>query len=189
MSHDLLLMVAPSRTYGRLLETSAARGWSSVFGRCLLIASIIGAAIAIATTKRITIGLLLSLTLCWSFAVVLQFAAAAALGASSKRRNVSLAAAVDLIFLGHAPWSLWLIAMAMWSAFSPTGAHFTDGMMLTALIALGWRSAIIFAFCRRVLQASTTGALLRTALHQAVILFFIFLYAAWAVDLWSRLFA
>jgi hypothetical protein len=187
VSPDFLLLIAPDRTYGRLLETSATRDWISVLGRCLLVALIIGAAIAIATTKRITIGLLLSLTLCWSFAVVLQFVAAAALGASSKQRNVSLAAAVDLIFLGHAPWSLWLIAMAMWSAFSPTGAHFTDGMMLTALIALGWRSAILFAFCRRVLQASRAGALLRTALHQVVILFFIFLYGAWAVDLWSRL--
>jgi hypothetical protein len=180
-------MVAPSRTYGRLLETRDARGWSSLLLRCVLIALMIGATIAIATTKRVTISLLLSLALCWSFVVVLQLIAAAGLIASSRQRPLRLPAALDLFFLGHAPWSLWLLAIAAWSAFSPTGAHFTDWLMLTALVAFGWRSVIVFAFCRRVLQSSKRGAFLRAVLHQGLMIGFIFLYAAWAVDLVARL--
>jgi hypothetical protein len=166
--NDLTLAIAPARTYRRLASRRADCGWGAALARPAFAALLIGTALAIASTGRVTLGLVASLTLCWSFAPAWQLIAAAIVIAASPRRGVGMPRALDLFFAGHVPWSSWLLAAAAWIAAA--GRPFDPAaLLLSALIPAIWTPAIVFAFCRTVLHETRRGALIRTAAHQAMI--------------------
>ena len=70
MSAELRLIIAPGDTYARLARGRSAIGPIGALRRPLLIALVLGASVALAATRHVTPGLLLSTTLCWSFVVV-----------------------------------------------------------------------------------------------------------------------
>ncbi|MGH9312466.1 MAG: hypothetical protein ACRD1S_04630, partial [Vicinamibacterales bacterium] len=137
MSPELLVMAAPPRAYRRLAPGHRA----SLIGalkRPALVAIILGTAISIYATRRVTLGLALSTILCWSFAAAVQAIAAAALVASSKRRGVSIPAGLDLLFMGHGPWSLWLLAVAAWAVWFPRPPMMDVLVVATAVVPAVW---------------------------------------------------
>jgi hypothetical protein len=144
-------------------------------------------AICIYAMRRITLGLALSAIVTWSFAVVVQVVAASALVASSRRRTVSVPAAVDLFFMGHGPWSLWLLTAAACAAWLPRPDHMDFIVVVTAVVPIAWTAVIVFAFCREVLNEPPRPAAIRTLFHQSLIWTFTGVYIAMVVALWPRI--
>ena len=172
VSPELQLIVSPRDTYARLARTRSRGGVLVALRRPALVAVVIGAAIALGATGHVTPRLLLSTTLCWAFAVVLQIAIAVALIAGPSRRTVGLSRALDLFFASHAPWSLWLLAAA---AYSPSvlGRPLTP-LLLSAVVPLALTVRMIAAYFREVLELDPRHARVRTILQQA---------ATWGVPL------
>jgi hypothetical protein len=138
----------------------------SAVRRPLLVAVVVGASVAIAATGHVTPSLLLGVTLCWSFVVLMQVAIAVSLIARPARRTVGLPRALDLFFAGHAPWSLWMLAAAAWAP-SPLGRPFWP-VLATALVPVALTPIMISAFFREVLEMDPRHAIGRTAAHQAI---------------------
>ena len=172
VSPELQLIVSPRDTYARLARTRSRGGVLVALRRPALAAVVIGAAIALGATGHVTPRLLLSTTLCWAFAVVLQIAIAVALIAGPSRRTVGLSRALDLFFASHAPWSLWLLAAA---AYSPSvlGRPLMP-LLLSAVVPLALTVRMIAAYFREVLELDPRHARVRTILQQA---------ATWGVPL------
>jgi hypothetical protein len=186
MSPELLVMTAPPSAYQRLAPGHRT-GLAAALKRPLLVAIVAGTAISVYAARRVTLDLALSGVLTWSFAPLVQLLAAAALVASSRRRSVSVPAGVDLLFMGHAPWSLWLLAAAASAVWLPRPARMDLIVAATAAVPLAWTVAIVFAFCRSVLQDDPRKAAIRTLFHQSLIWTFAGAYIAIAVQLWPRL--
>jgi hypothetical protein len=167
LSADVLLAIAPAREYQRLVQEPGTIGPVAALRRPAFVALLIGVLLAICATGRVTLGLVASTTACWSIAPAVQAAAGAAIIASSRRRQVGMARAVDLFFAGHVPWSLWMLAVAGWSMLREPAP--ITVLLSSVAIPVAWTAVIVFAFCRTVLQAGARGALVRTAVHQALI--------------------
>jgi hypothetical protein len=153
------------------------------------VALVLGTATAVSSTGHLTIGLLVSGFICWSFVPILQIAVAAAIMRSPASRSIPFAQRLDLWFMGHAPWSLWMIVAACVLAAAPMGAHVEWRLIASAVVPLIWTCVIGTAFCRVVLGDPPASAIARTALHQAVTWTIALLYVAWAVALWPRVVA
>lgn len=184
MSPEILLMVAPRRTYALLARTTGPVNELTALRRPFIVALVLGVSAAMGATGRVTPALLLSTMLCWSFVVVLQLAIALPLIAGPARRTVGLARAVDLFFAGHAPWSLWMLAVVAWAP-SPVGRPIWPALV-AAIVPFVLTPRIVSAFFREVLELDPRRAMSRTAAQQALTwLTFIALYGT-AVQLWPR---
>jgi hypothetical protein len=194
-SPDLHVMAAPSRAYAEALQFPprggrlAAGQVGLALGRPALVALVLGTGSSFASTGHLTFGLLLSGFVCWSFVPILQVATAAAIMRSPASSSLSLARRLDLWFMGHAPWSLWIVAATFTIGTAPTGWRVDFFLIATSLISIAWTAVIAVAFCRVVLGDSRVTAIARTALHQAITWTILFLYIGWAVALWPRLVA
>jgi hypothetical protein len=185
MPAELQLIVAPRDTYLRLARARARTGLIGALRRPLLAALVLGASAAIGATGHVTPRLLLSTTVCWGLVVFLQISIAVPLIAGPSRRTVGLARAVDLFFASHAPWSLWLLAVAAWAP-SPLGRPLTP-VLVAAAVPIVLTPRIISAFFREVLELDPREALARTAIQQAATWgLFLILYGT-AVSVWPRI--
>jgi hypothetical protein len=184
LSSDVVLALAPRRTYERLLRQPPAGGRFAALKRLVFLAVLIGTLLAICTTGRVTVRLAASTTLCWMIVPAVQAAAGAALIASSRRREIGMARALDLFFAGHVPWSLWLLGLAAWAGLAGPPRPVVKS---TALVPAAWTLVILCAFCQSVLQTDRRGALVRTAAHQALIWGVALAFVLFNVGGWARL--
>jgi hypothetical protein len=146
--------------------------------RPLIVTLVIGTAVPIMAVQRVTLGLLVSSALSFSFVVAIQMAVGAAIVATGGGRpsgrpfnaashRTSLPRALDLWFAGHVPYSLWLLTVA--AVFASMPAASMDLLIALAVIPAIWTAVIVAAFCRRVLGTSRAGARWRAAVHFLVI--------------------
>jgi len=181
-------MTRPSRTYADALAAPAPGAWGGI-RRPALVALIVGVSTAVSSTGHLTIGLLVSGFLCWTFVPLLQIATAAAVMRPPASRPMPLSRRLDLWFMGHAPWSLWIIAAGFVLAYAPGRWRVELPIVATAAIPIAWTNIIAAAFCRVVLGDPPGVARARTAIHQAVTWTIALLYFAYAVALWPRVVA
>jgi hypothetical protein len=184
MSAELRLIVAPRDTYARLARVPSRIGPVTALRRPFLVALVFGAWAAIAATRHVTPALLLSTTLCWAFVVLLQIAIVLPLIAGPSRRTVGLPRALDLFFASHAPWSLWLLALAAYAP-SPLSRPFTP-VWVTAFAPILLTPRMISAFFREVLELDPREAKARTVVHQAITWAILLVLAGMAVSAWPR---
>jgi hypothetical protein len=185
LSTGLRLALAPADAYRSLVAARSDATWRAALAGPALSLATIGVLVSIATTGRLTLELAATLAAAWSFVVVIQVAAAVALVASSPRREVSRRRAFELLFLGHAPWSLWLLG-------ATATALALDNVRLTPLAAtmfapIAWTMVITAAFSREVVGAGRTGAVVRAIAHQAIVWGLAIQVAALAAGSWGRL--
>jgi hypothetical protein len=164
---------------------AGVRGWLQAAGRVAIPAIVAGIATAIMATDRITWSLALSGTACWILLSIVQLLTAATLVLPHPRR-VNLPRAVDLFFLGHGAWSLWLLASAALVFVSPIAVP-AYLIVFSAVVPLLLTAILTFAYCRRVLGLGRRPAAVRTLVHQSLTAVFILLYVGWAVQLWPRI--
>ena len=187
-SDELHVMAAPRRAYAEALGQPARGSWLAV-RRPALVALVLGTATGFSATGHATIGLLVSGFVCWSFVPLLQMATAAAIMRSAASRSIPLGRRLDLWFMGHAPWSLWIVTAACILAAAPGGWRVELPIVVSAVIPIVWTSIIATAFCRVVFGDRPAAARARTAVHQALTWTIAFVYFAFAVALWPRVVA
>jgi hypothetical protein len=187
LSPEIRAIIAPFATYRALGRQEAPAGWSIALVRPALVAVVIGTSTAICATGRTTLSLVLSGTLCWSFLPAVQVLVAAAIIRSATRRPVSLARGIELLFISHGPWSLWLLTMTAWTLAAGDDGPPVDEVLLAAIVAAVWTAVIVFAFCSTVLETTIREAALRTVIHQAMIWTFVSAYVLLETPLWQIL--
>lgn len=99
----------PGAAYRALVSGGSPRG--TAWRRPALLAFILGCATSAAVSGRFTPRLILDGAIAFAF---LPLFAAAAFAVVFRRRRTAVAfgQALDLFFIGHAPWLLWLIGLA-----------------------------------------------------------------------------
>ncbi len=186
MSIELDLIIAPRATYAALARTSSTASTSSTprtppllflaLRRPALVAVVLGASIALASTRRVSPALVLSTTVAWSYIVVVQVAIALLLVTKAARRTVGTARALDLFFAGHAPWSLFVLAAAAWA---PSAGQRPLWPMAAAVVApLILTPRIVAAFFAEVLRFDRRGAM-RMMIAQQLLTWTVFVAVNW----------
>jgi hypothetical protein len=177
---EIRVMVAPFATYRRLLGGPLPGGWRTVLRRPALMALVIGGFVTVTNTGDLLPTLLVGTTVFWLWVPLLQLLIATPLMALARRRQARLAPAVDLFFVGHGPWSLWLLGLTLVMMLRiPEGLRDLGEvvpMLLSALLPIAWTCVILFAFCRTVLGLSGWLAAGWTVLYQAALWFATYLF-------------
>jgi hypothetical protein len=181
-------MLRPTAAYESLAAVPVLRDRFVALRRPALVALVLGTTMAISATGRVTAGLVLDLAVCWGFVPALQMATAAAI-VRSPRSTVGAARRLDLWFAGHAPWSLWMLAVAVCFMSFPATRRIEYPTLMTAIVPATWTAIIGSGFCRAVLRDTRAQAWRRVALHQAVTWTIVFAYITAASQLWPRFLA
>ena len=184
-SPDLQVMRSPAAAYALALDRPCAGAWR-VVSRAALTALVMGTASAFAATGHVTLQLLVSGVVCWAFVPFLQIATAAVILRPNGTRSLPLNRRLELWFMGHAPWSLWIVAVTLLMGMPGIRSRLEWAIIATAVLPGIWTSVIAAAFCRVVLGYPRSAAIARTALHQAVTWTLLLLYFGWAVALPPR---
>jgi hypothetical protein len=182
-SPALRLMFRPTAEYRSQMARSRDVAWSGALATPILIAVLLGVATVRSATGRVTFGLLISGMICWSFVPILQLGTAAAF-IRSRTSSVSFARAIDLWFLAHAPWSIWILVVAVLMSLMPVSIELT---VVSGLIPTFWTASILTAFFREVCGRSRLSARRRTVAHQAITWMLILTYIELATATSTRI--
>ena len=185
---DVRLAFSPLDTYRELTKERTAGTWRQALERPAFVALLVGTLVTMSSAGRVTIGLVVVGVLCWAFVPALQILAGAIIIRSARGRATSVARSIELLFIGHLPWSLWLLTVFGAFTFS-TWPLSLAVLVLSTLIPTVWTTAIVFAFCRTALGDSPGGARIRTMAHQAIIWTFVVSYLLVVSGLWPRVLA
>jgi hypothetical protein len=96
--------------------------------------------------------------------------------------------ALELLFIGHLPWSLWTLVMIGLDTFTPISTRL-EVQVLSLLVPAIWTTNIVFAFCRTALGCTMTRARLLTVAHQALTWTAFFTYVFFVSGVWARILA
>ena len=179
-------MLSPRRAYAQ----HAAEPDGSVrhvIGRLAFIALVQGLAIAMAATHTVAAPVVVSVTICWTAALLVQLFAALILIASAPRRPITLTRALELLFLGHAPWTLWLLLCGAALTWAPEIPGLSWIPVLAMIVPIAATARIVTAFGEQVLGLSHRHAIRRTLVHQGTIVGTLVAFFSTAVQLWPRI--
>ncbi len=185
LSTGLRLALAPAREFDSLAAARRDATWRAALAGPARSLATIGVLVSIATTGRLTLELAATLAAAWSFTVVIQAVAAVVLIASAPGREVSRRRAFELLFLGHVPWSLWLLGAAA-TALALDRVPLTP-LAVTMFAPILWTMVIVAALCRQVLGLGRHDAIVRAIGHQAIVWCLALQVAALAAGSWGRL--
>lgn len=169
LSPELQVLISPSRAYAKYARDGGAAGIWIGIRRPLLVVLIQGVAIAMTASHTVAAPLVASASVYWSSAVVVQVAAASMLILAADRRDLPFSHALDLLFLGHAPWSLWLLvsAAALTWGTDVAGLHWV--MVGSMIVPACLTARIVHGFATTVLGVERRRARRLTAAHQAFV--------------------
>jgi hypothetical protein len=148
----------------------------------VLISVVIGAATAAAATDRVTVSLVISGALGWSFVPVLQLLTGLILIQGSRGGRWRQ---LERYFELHWPWSLWILAYHAALLLLPTRTLGT-WLALTGVVPLLITVRLLLQFTQNHVTEDRRAAIRRVVLHQAVTYSVFLAYAAVAVALWTR---
>ena len=189
LSSELRVALAPVLTYQRLLsagnDPTTVGHYVRALRRPALVILVIAVMAPIMAVQRVTLELVATAAVSWSFVVVLQAFVAIALIANAPSRKLSVPQALDLWFAGHVPYSLWILVAFATMAIAPSGS--LRILVITAIVPAIWTAFIVAAFCRTVLGATATAARWRVAAHFVSIWAITLSYIAWAAGGWFQL--
>jgi hypothetical protein len=187
LSSELRLALAPAATYQTLVDEQTAGTWWMVLARAAFYMVLFTAAVAITGTGHLTLGLMFHVGLSWSFLVVWQAIAGAAIILPARGRRVRLGRAFELLFLAYVPWALYGLAMTALAVLAEPDVSALV-VALTAVAPIAWTSVLIAGFCRTVLGETAGGARRLTLLHQLVIWSGTMAFLWFAVGGWTPIF-
>ena len=184
MTTDLEIALAPAATFERLTNTRASGRADALVARLLLAVAIIGTSVAADAARRVSFALVGGIGLSWSFALLVQLLAAAAIIVPARARTVTALRAFELWFQAHVPWSLWFLLPALY--FSVAGRRLTDTpLAVGALVPLAWTIVLLHAFAARVLRSRRAAVIV--LLHQGIVWGLTLCYLVYAIGGWDRL--
>jgi hypothetical protein len=145
LSDELWVLLRPFATYRRLgLATPAEPPVVLALRRPVAYALALGAVVSLLTAGRIVPFHVVSVPLAWSFVFFLQIGAVFVATRLFARRR-SFAHAVDLLFVGQAPWSLLLLAVTGALLFAPSAYAAFGFMMQSGALIGGMLAAIAYS--------------------------------------------
>jgi len=195
-STELQVALAPAATYQRLSGPAASSALRATdarkaghyvrsLRRPAMVVLVIAVMVPIMAVQRVTLGLVATAALSWSFAVVLQAIVGIGVIVSAPARKLGVLEALDLWLAGHLPYSLWIMVAFATMAIMPFGSL---GLLIgSAIVPAIWTGFIAAAFCRTVLGTTTSGARWRTGAHFVSIWAITSSYIAWASGGWFQL--
>ena len=183
-SSELQIALAPQASYQRF-RSAVLPGRLHVLRRLALIVLVIAVMAPIMAVQRVTLGLVATAALSWSFVVALQAMVGIGLIASAPSRSVGALQALDLWFAGHLPYSVWMLCAFGLTAMAKTGP--IRLVILSAVVPAIWTAIIVAAFCRTVLGTTPSGARWRAVAHFVSIWAITLGYIAWAAGGWFQL--
>jgi hypothetical protein len=181
-------MLSPARAYAAYAPAHTRSGLWIALRRPLFVALLLGVTIAMTATHTVAAPVVVSLTSCWAVAVAIQLVTALIIIGPSSRREAPMSRALDLFFLGHAPWSLWLLVIGAMATWMPDLVDIPL-VVLTMLVPAALTTRTVAAFSAVVLGTSRRTAVRRAALHHAMTWIVILVLFAAAVALWPRVLA
>src|SRR5688500_2062675 len=188
LPRDLRVALSPLETYRHLLAEPVRGTWRRAIERAALVAVIIGGAVTMSSARRVPLGLLLMGILCWSFVPLIQWLIGLAVIGRARGRPMSVPRCLELLFLGHLPWSLWALVMTSLYTFTRLRIGLPV-QVISLLIPAVWTTIIVSAFCRTALGCAPPRAHVLTAAHQAMTWTAFFTYVLLTSGLWARLLA
>lgn len=183
VSRALEAIIRPAAFYDRAVSSGARGTWAAALKVPVLLAVLLGIVTSIAAAQRLTVSLVFSQALWWSFVPALQLLTGALLVASAPRRRVDVLRAIELLFAGHGAWSLWLLVFA---AAESTSAGLPV-LLASAVAALGVTARVTAAFAGHVLGVSPRSGRIRVFVHQAATVAVILIYIELSTALSVRL--
>ena len=157
-SDAVRVALAPTRAYSELVgQPHAPSSWFHALAGPALYGLVLGAALSIAATHVASVVGVVSVALFWSFVPAVQLFTAWIV-CRNPSVPIELPRAIELFFLIHLPWSMWLIAAAAGTFWFAPGPTLVQGVVITALVPLVWTPVMIAAFCRAVLGCSVRDA-------------------------------
>lgn len=143
---EVSVLFRPATAYQRLAKVEGEAAWK----RPLLFAFVLGCVVSLATSGRLTLRLVLPATLYASLIPLVEIAVLCLL--LRGRAQVSLRRAVDMFFMGHAAWCVWLIAVGGIFAFThPLRAFVWTGAprgWITLALVVIWSAYTDYCFFR-----------------------------------------
>ena len=143
--------------------------------RPLFVALVIGSFVSITVSGHLTISLLFDGMVFWSFLPILQSILMSGIVIIFGRRRIPTSKALDLFFMGHGPWLMWLLAMAATCLFFPVKQFYLWPIQwgwilpVSLLAAWIWSSVTSFAFLRGVLEVSKLRAMALLVLYTVLL--------------------
>jgi hypothetical protein len=187
VSPELEILRAPRRAYSRLAADRQPVSLLDACYRPAVVALTTGTAVSISSTGHVSLALVATVTACWAFLVGIQLIAAWVAIPVAASRAIGRARAIDLLFSGHAPWSLWLLACAVWAVSVPISARDSRWLLASVTVPTVWNAVIVFAFFRDALELPHGAALRRTIAHQAMTVGSTLALFGSAVAIWPRI--
>lgn len=156
----------------------------TVIRRMALTALVIGTAMAAVGTGRVTLPLILSTTVLWSFVPVLQLLTGLILvhGRGPSRRE-ALAA---YFATGHY-WAIWILGMSALLLLVPSAFGIWPRLALSFVVPSVLTARALARLRWRLFGDTHAAAWRRVMFHQAITHLMIWVYFSWAVALWTRL--
>jgi hypothetical protein len=121
---------------------------------------ILGAGVSLLVASRLSVELLISLTLCWSFVPLAEIAGL--LIVSTRSHHIPLSQRVDLFCLSHAPWLIWIAIIGALGAFLPLLSIFKSlkaWTLMSGAVALIWSLWIDFYYFRVIEETNVREAI------------------------------
>ena len=164
----------------------------AVIGYMLLTAVVMGAAAAVLGTGRVTVPLILSTTLVWSWLPVVQLLTGMVVVGTPldfTRGKSPRNGALTRYFATGRYWSGWILCIAVILLLLPDPRLWVwvDYLLLTFLIPATLTARALTRLRRELFGDAPSAARRRVLLHQVITFSIIVLYISWAVAMWARL--
>jgi hypothetical protein len=162
-SADAWIALNPAEAYPELAREHSSGGSWLLWRRPLLTALILGCAVSLVTSGRLTVRLVGPASLYGCFVPLLEVASLATVWRPG-RQSVSFSRASDLFFASHGPIQLWLVAFsAIWAFVPPFQAFAWLGHLWvwagSATLMLAWSGHSDYWFFRCVLERPPAAAM------------------------------
>lgn len=174
-SDELRIMLQPVLTYRQLSKAPHHFGLWMMIRRPLFVALVIGSFVSITVSGHLTISLLFDGMVVWSFLPILQAILMSSIVVIFGRGRMPTSKALDLFFMGHGPWLIWLLAIAATCLFFPVKQFYLWPVQwgwvlpLSLLGAWIWSSVTSFAFLRGALEVSKLRAVALLVLYTVLL--------------------
>lgn len=166
MPSDLLLRPGPA--FRVLARQRGAEG--SVVRGPLRLLLFFGAAVSLMASGTLNVRLLVDGAISFAFVPAIQLAALAVVWKVGRRPTRPFASVVDLFFAGHAPWLMWLVAVAAICALVPPRelSPWVWPLVLGNAVPIAWSVWMDFNFFREVAERPVREAVFDLTLHRAI---------------------
>lgn len=186
VSNAARVALAPNATYAALTASRASASWWRALSGPVLAALVLGTALSVAGTHVASVPGVIGVAIFWAFVPAVQLFTAWTVCRRPPSANVTLPRAIELLFLTHLPYSLWLIAFSMVTFMLAPGPALLYWLLATVVIPIAWTPRLIAAFSREVLGCAPREARRRAILHQGITWAVIAVLAILAAQPWVR---